>query len=152
MSGGVTVGLGGIITGETIIGTMKVVGIHEWHGEAMPVGMQVVGNAGGGHEDRVAAHDYSTMWTGCVSEVCVCGCGMWDASVPVWCTIDITRDEHALYTSRPVIGCGPSKASVSKKRWIPLRMCSVPPPQTSKAATNLKAPQCYAKADAGGPN
>jgi hypothetical protein len=109
MSGGVTVGLGGIITGETIIGTMKA-GIHDWHGEAMPVGMQVVGNAGGGHEeDRVAAHGYSTMWTGCVSEVCVCGCGMWDASVPVWCTIDLTRDEHALYTSRPVIGCGPFK-------------------------------------------
>ncbi len=30
---------------------------------------------------------------------------MWKASV--WCTVDLTRDEHALYTSRSVIGCGP---------------------------------------------
>jgi hypothetical protein len=30
---------------------------------------------------------------------------MWDASV--WYTIDLTCDEHILYTSRPVIGYGP---------------------------------------------
>ena len=38
-----TVGLGGITMGETMIGAMKAVGIHDWHGETMLVGMQVVG-------------------------------------------------------------------------------------------------------------
>ena len=35
--------LDGITTDEAIIGTMKAVGIHDWHGETMPMGMQVVG-------------------------------------------------------------------------------------------------------------
>jgi hypothetical protein len=35
--------VGGITTGEAIIGPMKAVGIYDWHGETMPVGMQVVG-------------------------------------------------------------------------------------------------------------
>jgi hypothetical protein len=35
--------LGGTTAAETIIGTMKAVGIHDRHGETMPVEMQVVG-------------------------------------------------------------------------------------------------------------
>jgi hypothetical protein len=65
----------------------------------MPVGMQVVGTR------RIGLPHMIMWWTSCVSEICVCGCGMRNAGV--WRTVDLTRDEHALYTSKPVMGYSP---------------------------------------------
>ena len=83
-------GLGGIsTTDEVIIGTAKVVWIHDWKGKAVPVarGMQVVGTKRIGLPHMMVVRVMYYVFVGCG-----------DASVCY--TVDLTRDERALYTSR----------------------------------------------------
>jgi hypothetical protein len=98
-----------ITTGEAIIGTMKAVGIHDWQGETMPAGMQVVCTRGIGLPHLI-------MWiAGRVSDVYVLsGCPL---------------NTYRSLTRRRLCGCrmrdvAPTKASVGKKRRIPLCICS----------------------------